>query len=270
MKLYDTDYTKLSPDDEAKWKLLQEESVVEQRTNLKIFRHIPSSEYPKAVRHFDSLFPNNYLDIVELTEYEEQFNGLVKSFQNLINLENIKESEILNFIFRKQGYFIIASILKKYFHFAHHGAYLFREFQLGNSYRVDYLLIGKSSDGWNFIFVELEAVYGSITLSDGQIGSTFRKGLAQISDWDDWLEAHYASLSETFNKYKKPDSSLPEEFTQLDKSRIYYVVVAGRREDFKEKTYKIRRKKQKESSTLLLHYDNLVDAAENIIEKSTY
>ena len=265
MKLYDIDYTKLSPDDNAKWKLLQDKAVVEHE-KLKISRHIPLSKYPKAVRHFDSLFPNNYLDTVELTECKEQFNELVKSFQNLINSENIQEREILNFISQKQGYFIIASILKKHFNFGHHGAYLFREFQLGNSYKVDYLLIGKSSDGWHFVFVELEAVRGRITKSeDGNLGEVFRKGLEQISDWNSWLEARYASLSETFNKYKKPNSSLPEEFTQLDTSRIHYVVVAGRRKDFKEKTYNIRRKKQKESSTLLLHYDNLVDAAENII-----
>ena len=40
-----------------------------------------------------------------------------------------------------------------------HGAYLFPEFQLGSSYKADYLLLGKSSGGFEFIFVELEDVY---------------------------------------------------------------------------------------------------------------
>ncbi|MEL6441206.1 MAG: Shedu anti-phage system protein SduA domain-containing protein [Cyanobacteria bacterium J06621_8] len=161
-------------------------------------------------------------------------------------------------------------MLKEYFNFGHHGAYLFREFQLGNSYKVDYLLIGKNSGGWHFVFVELEAVQGRITKEDGSLGEVFRMGLEQVSDWNRWLEAKYSALRETFDKYKKLDSSLPDEFTQLDTTRIHYVVVAGRRKDFKERTYRIRRENQKRSSGLLLHYDNLIDTAENIIGKSTY
>ncbi|MEM8723646.1 MAG: hypothetical protein AAGE84_30935 [Cyanobacteria bacterium P01_G01_bin.39] len=132
MTLYDTDYTKLSPEDDAKQKSLQHKEIVNKQGKLKIRRPIPLCNYPKAVRHFDSLFPNNYLDTVELKSDEKRLNMLVESFQDLINLESAKEREILNFIYKEKAYFIIASILKKYFNFGHHGAYLFREFQLGN------------------------------------------------------------------------------------------------------------------------------------------
>lgn len=268
MKLYDADYTKLSSEDEAKYRSLQQTELVGKFGQFEI-RRSRFREYPKAVRHFIHLFPNNYLDIIELQD-ELPLNMLLESFQDLISSENVKERQILNFIVEKQAYFIVASILNKYFNFGHHEAYLFPEFQMGNSYQVDYLIIGKSSDGWHFVFVELEAVLGGITLSDGDLGSTFRKGMKQVFEWDTWLESRYASFSESLDKVKQLNSQLPQEFTQLDKSRIHYVIVAGRRNDFNDKTYRIRRKKQKDSSELLLHYDNLVDAAKNIIGKSSY
>ena len=161
-------------------------------------------------------------------------------------------------------------MLKSYFQFGHHEAYLFPEFQLGNSYQVDYLLVGKSSDGYSFVFVEFEAPVGNITLAAGDIGLAIRKGLTQLADWDAWIEAHYASLVETFDKFRRHDECLPHEFVTLDKSRIHYVVVGGRRADFNDRTYRIRRKAQKERSELILHYDNLADAARNVIGEWTY
>ena len=47
------------------------------------------------------------------------------------------------------------------------------------------------------------------------------------------------------------------EFFELEKSRIHYVVIAGRRSDYKEKTYELRRRLLKSNNILLLHYDNL-------------
>lgn len=64
-----------------------------------------------------------------------------------------------------------------------HEAYLFPEFQLGNLYKADYLLMGKSSVGFEFIFIELESPYGKITLNDGQLGAEFRDGISQLEDW---------------------------------------------------------------------------------------
>jgi hypothetical protein len=98
------------------------------------------------------------------------------------------------------------------------------------------------------------------------LGSVFRGGLNQIEEWDTWIESRYYSLRETFDKYKKPGEILPEEFTSLDKTRINYAVIAGRRPDFTQETYRIKRG----AEILLLHYDNLVDLARKIINKDTY
>ncbi|MCK4627000.1 MAG: DUF4263 domain-containing protein [Phycisphaerae bacterium] len=267
MKLYDRDYTELRGDEKAKWASLRQEEVNKLGT-LEV-RQNRFRDYPKAVRHFMHLFPNNYLDTVELQD-ENRLKSQLDQFRQLIDSDNVTERAITKFIKQNRAYFIVASILKRYFSFGHHGAYLFPEFQLGNSYQADNLLVGKSSDGWHFVFVELEAPVGNITLRNGNLGSAFRDGLDQVADWDTWLQAHYDSLMETFDKYRRTDECLPDDFFKFDKSRFHYVVVAGRRTDFKQKTYRIRRNKGKDNSELILHYDNLVDAAENIIGKDTY
>lgn len=266
MKLYDRDYTKLTPDEEAEWQALHQR---EMRGDMKFKKSVSICDYSKAVRHFKHLFPNNYLDICELQD-EKRLRSQLEDFQHLIDTDDVNERKILNFINKNRAYFIIASILKKYFHFGHHSAFLFKEFQLGNSYQADYVLVGRSSDGWEFVFVELEAPVGKITTKNGDFGEAFRKGIRQVHDWDTWIERSYGSLRETFDKYRRSDMSLPEEFCILDKSRIHYVVVAGRRTDFKEETYRIRRKNIKQGSVQILHYDNLTDTAEDLIGQPTY
>ncbi len=268
MKLYNRDYTKLTADEEAKWQSLCQEELVKKFGTLEV-RRSRFRDYPKAARHFIHLFPNNYLDIVELQD-KERLKSQLDQFRQLIDSDDVTERRILNFINQNCAYFIVASMLRTYFQCGHHQAYLFPEFQLGNSYQADNLLVGKSSDGWHFVFVELEAPVGNITLANGDLGSAFRKGLAQVADWDTWLQARYSSLMETFDKCRRADERLPDEFFTFDKSRFHYVVVAGRRTDFNEKTYRIRRKRKQDNSELILHYDNLVDAGENIIGQGTY
>lgn len=151
-----------------------------------------------------------------------------------------------------------------------HGAYLFPEFQLGSSYKADYLLLGKSSGGFEFIFVELESPYGNITLKDGQLGAEFRDGISQLEDWKRWLPANYSSFGEIMRKYKNSAFDLPEEFYVLDMSRFHYVVVAGRRTDFRDKTYIIKRERKKADDIDIIHYDNLFDFSNNLIGKQTY
>jgi len=225
-------------------------------------------KYPKAVRHFMSLFPNNYLDIVDLKQ-ERKPHKILFEFRSLLNTPNVSERALINFIRNKGAFFIIASILKDNYHFGHHDAYIFPEFPLGNTYKADYLLVGKSSGGYEFVFVELESAQGCVTTKDGELGSVFRKGYNQIIAWNEWIEANFHFLSESFSKLKKSTERLDEEFLKFDKSRIHYCLVAGRRSDFSSKTYRIRRR-FKQNNILLLHYENLMDCSNRIIGKDTY
>lgn len=263
MKLYERDYTKLTTNEETELGSLRQQVPIHNTRHLKAIRPIQN----KVFRHYQSLFPNNYLDSVELKDHRF-LNKQIKTFQELLDSSGVNEQEILNFIKREQAYFIIASLLKSYFRFGHHAAYLFPEFQLGNSYKPDYLLVGKNSGGWEFLFVELESPTEQVTLANGELGSAFRKGIAQIEDWMGWLDTYYGSLKETFDKCKGAHVDLPDEFSNLDSTRLHYVVIAGRHRNFITKTYQKRRREQ--YKMLILHYDNLVDASQNLIGSRTY
>lgn len=265
---FNRNYCILTEEEERYIRELKEAEVIYKLVSSEI-RKSRFRDYPKAARHYEQLFPNNYLDIVELKN-EITLHNIIKQFHALLESPNVNERAILKFIRENQAYFIIGSLLHKYFRFGHHEAHIFPEFQLGNSFAVDYLLAGKNSDGWHFVLVEMEAPLGKITISDGSLGESFRKGIRQTEDWDQWIENYYSSIQETFVKYKHPNKMLPTEFSHLDKSRFNYVVIAGRRSDFSDTTYRKQRKEHKNGFLHILHYDNLIDAAFSVIGESTY
>ncbi|EGQ23769.1 hypothetical protein HMPREF9372_2653 [Sporosarcina newyorkensis 2681] len=267
VKIYSRDFTVLTKEELKEWEILKDKEVVHRSGNF-VVRRSKYREYPAAVRHYESLFPNNHLDIVDLQKIE-QLTKLTEKFHQMIDNPNSNERSILNWIRENRAYFIIASIMKGPYNFGHHDAFIFPEFQLGNTYQVDYLIVGRNSGGYEFIFVELEHPNKNITLADGHLGDAIRKGERQVIDWKYWLEANYATLYETFNKYKDPKKLLPVEFMKYDSTRIHYAVIAGRRNDFNEKTYQLKRQKLTEG-ILLLHYDNLYDSAMALIGESTY
>ena len=137
-----------------------------------------------------------------------------------------------------------------------------------NLYIADYLLVGRASGGWQFIFVEFENPYGRITLADGNPGEVIRKGLNQIDEWKPFIEGCYSTLSAEFEKYTVQD--LPREFTRFDSTRMHYVVVAGRRADYNETTRLFQRRSEAERNIKILHYDNILDDARDLIGAKTY
>lgn len=261
MKLFDRDYSSLTEQERDEWEAVK-------KKNTKQLGELTVSsgsilDYSKAARHYIHRFPNNYLDPADLAD--EQFIHRERDkFKELLDSECTGEREIINHINKTHVYFLIGSLFKKYYSFGHHEAFIFPEFQLGNSYKVDYLLVGKNSHGYHFVFIELEAPTGRITLENGNLGDIFRKGMSQVEYWKIWLEAHFSSISETFEKYLHQDKYLTEEFRELDSSRLNFAVLAGRRNDFTKVTYRKSRTILKENSTLLIHYDNVLDATTEI------
>lgn len=218
---------------------------------------------PKSAYNYKSYFPNNYLHSGYDTSNKTLEKGL-NDFINLIKADKTDERTILNFINKNEYYFILDSIFFKY-NFGHHDAYLFKEFELPPNYIVDYLLVGKNSSGYEFVFIEFEHPNKEITLSDGSLGNSFRKGLKQIEDWDEWIDANFQNLKTVFKKYQNPSKNLPSEFYELDKTRIHYLVVAGQRKHFNEKTYRIKRKGI--NNVKILHYDNIIETTEWIVSE---
>lgn len=130
--------------------------------------------------------------------------------------------------------------------------------------------MGKSSGGYQFVFVELESPTGPIVNTDGTFGVSIRKGLKQIEDWDHWIDGHFAHLKLMFQKYLGTIKTMPDEFITLDKTRIHYALVAGRRKDYKERTYRAQRKLKRERNNTLLHYDNLIDTLQVFKQSGNY
>ena len=266
MKLSNRDYCQLTEDERQRWDGIKEKEIIHHGKIT--IRNSYYHDYPNAVRHYLSLFPNNHLDIMILREKEFLKNTISKFYELLNNPAN-GERDVLNFIKDEKAYFIIGSILDNY-HFGHHDAFVFPEFMLGSSYRVDYLVVGRASGGYEFVFIEIESIYGRVVQSNGNFGEVIRKGISQVCDWDEWIDSNYQTLSELFNRYKKPEDNLPDEFYKLDKSRVHYAVIAGRREHYNDKTYRLRRKEREQRKITLLHYDNLIFFLENLVGKSTY
>jgi len=214
-----------------------------------------------------SLFPNNCLHNPAVNS-DEQYATRLEEFITLINDADSNERNVLNFINRNRYYFIVTSILRDY-SFGNHGAYLFKEFPLGTSYRADYVVLGRSSGGMRIIFVEFENIYSKITLNDGSFGETIRKGLRQIEKWKTWIEQNYNMLKEAFSRVRGRYESFPEELLNYDSTRIHYMVIAGRRSDYKENTYILRRRLEP-SRVKVWHYDNLIDAYKSLISTKAY
>jgi len=258
MKLYKTDYTKLNEGDLKLLKLIEES---EKSLHAKKFDEIP--DRTKAIRHYRTLFPNNYLDWEDLQD-KVRLEALIMEYNNEIHKAEATETTIANWIKNENAHFIVASILKDT-NFGHHEAFIIPEFKLGNSYEVDYLIIGSRSGGYEFLFVEMEHPNKQITLEDGQLGKAFRDGLSQVKDWKIYMEANFRSLEETFSKYLCPGKDLPKEFRNYDSSRVHFAVVAGLRNHFHDYTYRLKREYEKNDDTKILHYDNLSDYGSRVI-----
>lgn len=263
--LYERDYTKLKSEEiEEKEKIDAENTIV---TGTLIAHRTCFSQYPKAVRHNLSLFPNNYLDI-NFLKNEKELRKQCDGFEKLLNDNSITELDIKRYI-QNNGYYSIPGSIFERFQTGHHEAVLFKEFSLGTEYKADYLLLGRSSCGWQFIFVEYENPYGHVIMKNGDFGEIVRKGINQVKDWERFVEGNFNAVYRELKKYTNKD--LPQEFITYESARVHYVVVAGRRKDFdeNEKTRSLQLGLRKQN-IMLLHYDNILDDTIDLIGKNTY
>jgi hypothetical protein len=271
MSLYKKDFSKITQEEKIEWDNLKKQEIVEGPNGLNgLVRKSLYREYPKAVRHFLSLFPNYFLDGVELQSEKVALDNKLSAFKDLLDKTTTTERDVLNFIKEQQAHFIIGAILKNRFTFGHHACYIFPEFPFSPNFQIDYLIVGQNSDGYHFVFVELENPYGAITTKDGSFGDTIRKGVKQVEDWEIWLEENFGHLRLIFEKHLNENESLPREFLVFDKTRTHYVVVAGRRSYFTDRTYRLRRNNVEQRKLHVLHYDNLIEESQSAIGTHTY
>lgn len=259
--LYKRSYLSLTKEEK---KEIEEYEISQRKVDILAPRKTPSI----LVRHCLSLFPDHYIELQAIKETSD-IHALNQRFYEIINAEGCLERTVLNFINHTPAYHIIGSILLNRFSFGHHDLYLFKELPLGREYRADYVLIGSNSGGYEFILIEFEKPDGHITLKNGHLGEAFRKGYFQIEDWKSWMDAHFSTFSETILSTKNHQKDVPKEFTEYDSTRFHYVVVAGRRSDFQEKTYWTARGKIKDK-IYLMHHDNLYDNCKLLEDSKTF
>ncbi|KAB1064733.1 Shedu anti-phage system protein SduA domain-containing protein [Salibacter halophilus] len=260
--LYERNYSKLTTKEQADYNKAKE--ILKNPKGVSA-THIDEIHelLSEAGHHYDSLFPNNYIFFNYIKH--KKVHKLFDEFRSLLNTKTTLERDIQRFIKEKEAYFIIESLFT-FYDFGHHDAYLFYEFPFPPNYSVDYLLVGKNSGGYEFLFIELESPNQSITLKDGRLGESYRKGIKQIEDWDFWIDSNFSSLKNVFKKHKSPRKELPIEFFELDKTRIHYLVIAGKRKHYTPETYRLRRKGVNNIS--IKHYDNLIDSTEKYINEA--
>lgn len=267
MKLYQRDYSEKPTESEMKeYERIREEEKLGGRRFGRKNLHF---KYPEAVRHYKSLFPNNHIELIDWKK-SGKMNELTKEFERIVHDQNSSERDILKFINHTPAQYIIGSLLT-YKDFGHHVTYIFPEFSIGNgTYYADYLIVGKNSGGYEFVFVELESPNKSTTIKNGYEGLATRSGLNQISDWKRQIEGDFASITKEFEKFCIDTKKSPQEFKQYDSTRMHYMVIAGLRDDYNDVTYCTRRLKAKEQRIEMYHYDNLIDFSKLLEEKNTF
>lgn len=173
-----------------------------------------------------------------------------KDLLEIINSAN-KESDVQSYIKGNKKWFIPLSILKAY-DFGHHFSCVVPEYNLGAEYRLDYLLIGKNSLGYQFVFVEFEDVNVDYRLKTVNAESDkVRKGLNQIRDWKRWINQN--------KDYFLSADGIREFSNNVFPWGFHYALVVGRRDKMDEMSNQLRGELQSEVGVTIMSYDRLVD-----------
>ncbi|MBQ3427538.1 MAG: DUF4263 domain-containing protein [Clostridia bacterium] len=252
MNLYERDYNIILTEEEREaW---DKEKKFISRKGVKSNRDSQKFSHPDAsVRRFiwckSSLYPNNFLlpskyESIQLQLEADAFHEVIYKAKN--------ELEIQRYIKDNRKWFIPGSIFLDY-NFGHHAAYLFPEQALGNEYAVDYMLLGKSSDGYSIVLIEFEKSNTEYLISTANIESqSVKKGMAQINDWERWINKN--------RDYFLRNIGLTGYGIDVPLYRIYYYLVVSRRDYMNEDALDVRSQTMYHHSNLkIVTFDRLVD-----------
>ena len=228
MNLFEKDYSICANDDETK--ALEDELAFEKKSGIKTPKDSPRFSHPNAeIRNF-------------LWHQKE-----AKMFRKMLNLST-RENDIQKYIKDQKKWFIPGSILKDYYT-GNHGGYLFPEQPLGSEYSVDYMLLGKNSDGYSLILVEFENANTPFIIKSQVLESDdVRKGITQIRDWKRWMDENRQYFLKSTDLYNKG--------IDIPTARIYYCLVVSRRKFMNDSARELRSQ---------LTYDRLVDHITQLI-----
>ncbi len=197
-----------------------------------------------------SKLPSNFY-VYEMADYRLlDCKREAKELLDIINSSK-KESDLQSYIKSNQKWFIPLSILKAY-DFGHHFSCVVPEYQLGAEYRLDYLLIGKNSLGYQFVFVEFEDVNVDYRLKTSNSETDkVRKGLNQIRDWKRWIDQNKG--------YFLGADGIKEIAYNVAPWGFRYCLVVGRRDRMDDMSNQLSGELQRDFGVTTMSYDRLVD-----------
>lgn len=252
MNLYDRDFS--TPNSKEEVDALEAEKQWEAIPGIKTPATAPRFAHAdENVRdflwHARSLFPNNHLNPISIKKMDlvAEATAYTAALDSASN-----ETAIQTYIKSNRKWFIPAALFRD-FNFGHHDSYLFPEQRLGSEYQVDYMLLGKNSDGYSIVLVEFEDVNVAYKLSTSNSESaSVRKGLSQINDWKRWMDNNRSYFLNSFG--------LTSRGITVPSSRIYYALVVSRRKYHDETGRDIRSQTMHQTPNLkIVSYDRLAD-----------
>lgn len=195
--------------------------------------------------------PDTFIDLGYPRHQSIDFDQEAIDFLSILDSAK-KENDVQQYIKKNKKWFIPGSLFKCY-DFGHHEAYLIPEQALGAEYRVDYLLLGRNSIGYQIVLVEFENVNIDYRLTTSNAESqSVRNGLIQIQDWKRWLDDN--------RSYFLKSTGLSDLSGNIPSWEIHYCLVVGRRNRMDDKANQLRGQRMRESPGLkIMSYDRLVD-----------
>ena len=177
---------------------------------------------------------------------------LISEYTDLLDKE-LEEKEYQDFL-EKYTQFIPRHFVQNH---GVHMSLVLRKLKLSNDMITDFVILSKSSIGWNYILVEIEKPSSRYFKSGStDVHSHFMGGVKQIKSWQAWFgkPGNKAHFEAQLSFIKKPISNAPVE--------IKYVLVTGRRNEYENSEDKIHTIRSFESNNFkIMSFDSL---AENI------
>lgn len=201
--------------------------------------------------NMDYTLPDNFIEF-ELGWYRKyDFEYEANQLAKVLDVSK-KENDIQRYIKENKKWFIPAAIFESY-DFGHHEAFIAPEQALGAEYRVDYMLLGRNSIGYQIVLIEFEDVNVDYKIKSANIESdSVRKGIAQIKDWKRWIDSN--------REYFMNSCGLSNISRNIPTWGINYCLVVGRRSRMDDISNQMRGQSQYEMSALkIMTYDRLVD-----------
>lgn len=168
----------------------------------------------------------------------QRLDQIAQEFESLLGKE-VNEEELQ--LFLKTHPFVL-----------HPAADTIPKKKLGEDFITDFVLVAPSSQGPNYILVELEHAAHPVLTKDHTLAKPVNHALKQTRDWDVWLEDNKAYLQGKLPGFETPT----------------YIVVIGRGHELDETQKKYLRSYNREwKNTELLTYDDVLVRYRSMIEQ---